>query len=255
VEYVCREHRLAFTFPKGPDRPAVSVVAAVLFFVGPPPDIRGTRGEEKGRSMRQPINQEELAVCERIIRLYAPYVLVRCTRYTNRHRQAQQIGAYTLVTTCIIVRELQYVGQFGRIVDVMAGVVGPDVLSGGQGEDWGGQDDKPLIGDERMSTIADALNSLKRPLREVLVLHHVARREADDLARLLQEPMAEVVAGISRAERLLAKRLEGLWDEGRGAGAADVRSLLAQFAAGLDTGWIQEVTDYAMDYLAQRVRP
>ena len=202
--------------------------------------------------MRQRINREELAVCERIIELYAPYVLVRCTRYTNRRRQAQQIGVYTLVTTCIIVRELQQVGQFGRIVDVMAGVVGRDVLSGGKGEDWGGQDDKLLIGDGRMREIATALNSLKRPLRQVLVLHHVVGREPDELARLLQEPMAEVVARIGRAERLLAKRLGVQRD---GAGAADVRSLLARFAARLDAGWIREVTDYAMDYLAQRVRP
>ena len=40
LEYVCREHRLAFTFLVGPDRPVTSVIAAVLFFVGPPPDIR-----------------------------------------------------------------------------------------------------------------------------------------------------------------------------------------------------------------------
>ena len=35
---------------------------------------------------------------ERIIELYTPYVLVRCSRYTNGRRQAQQIGVYTLVT-------------------------------------------------------------------------------------------------------------------------------------------------------------
>ena len=33
---VCREHRLASTFLKGPDRPGASVVAAVLFLLGRP---------------------------------------------------------------------------------------------------------------------------------------------------------------------------------------------------------------------------
>jgi len=55
--------------------------------------------------------------------------------------------------------------------------------------------------------VAQALNSLKRPWREVLVLHYVTGMELGDLARLLQEP-ADVTAKIGRAERLLAKRLE-----------------------------------------------
>ena len=42
------------------------------------------------------------AVYEWIIEFYGPYVLVRCSRYTNRRRQAQQIGAYTLITTCLV---------------------------------------------------------------------------------------------------------------------------------------------------------
>jgi hypothetical protein len=33
-------------------------------------------------------------------------------------------------------------------------------------------------------------------------------------------------------------------------GVPDVRSWLAQFAAGLDAGWMQEVGECAMDYLA-----
>ncbi len=107
-----------------------------------------------------------------------------------------------------------------------------------------------MIVDQRMRKMAAALNSLKRPLREVLVLHYVTGIEPDDLARLLQEPAAEVTAKIRRAERLLAKRLEGLQGKGDKAGAADVRSLLTEFAAGLDAGWIREAADCALDYLA-----
>ncbi len=66
----------------------------------------------------------------------------------------------------------------------------------------------------------------------------------------MEKPAAEVVAKIRRAERLLAKRLEGPGDEGRRAGSVDVRSLLAEFAAGLDGGWMEEVVCCAIDYLA-----
>ena len=62
---------------------------------------------------------------------------------------------------------------------------------------------------------------------------------------MLGEPAAQVAARIGRGERALARRL----------GVADVRALLARFAASLDTGWIQEAAACAMDYLARQARP
>ena len=201
--------------------------------------------------MRQGLEEVTFIVYRRIIELYTPYILLRCAKYTNGRRQAQQIGVYTLITTCLAAGEIEQVGPLGRIVDIMVDVVGPDVVSGGAGQAWWGQSDELLIVDRRMRQMAEALNALKRPLREVLVLHYVTGMEPDDLARLLQKPVAAVAAKLRRAERLLAKRLEGLGDEGREARGVDVRSVLAQFAARLDGGWIREVADGAMDYLAK----
>jgi hypothetical protein len=95
-----------------------------------------------------------------------------------------------------------------------------------------------------MQYMATALNALKRPAREVLVLHHVSKMEPEDLARLLEQPIEEVIARIGRAERHLAQWL----------GVPDVRSLLARFAAGLDNAWMQEVAQCAMDYLTACAR-
>ena len=206
------------------------------------------------RRVRQWVDPARLAVYEGIIELYAPYVLIRCARYTNRRRQAQQMGAYTLISTCFLARALGAALPLGRIVDLVVGVVGPDMVSNGEGRAWWGGSDELLIVDQRMRKMAAALNSLKRPWREVLVLHYVTGIEPDDLARLLQEPAAEVTAKIGRAERLLAKRLEGLHSKGDKAGAADLLSLLTQFAAALDAGWIREVADCALDYLAAPAR-
>ncbi len=202
------------------------------------------------RRVRQCVDQAVLPVYEWIMELYGPYVLIRCARYTNRRRHSQQIGAYVLICTCLLSREVEHLGQLGRLIDIMVAVVGPDVVSGGQREVWCGGCDELLIVDQRMRKMAAALNSLKRPWREVLVLHYVTGVEPDDLARLWQEPAAAVTAKIGRAERLLAKRLEGLYGKGDQASAPDVRSLLTQFAAALDAGWMQEVADCALDYLA-----
>ena len=194
------------------------------------------------RRVRQWIDPARLAVYEEIIELYAPYVLIRCARYTNRRRQAQQIGAYTLITACLVAGELEQPEQLARVVDIVLGVVGPDVPSGGRGQVWCGAGEELLLVDRRMRKMAAALNALKRPWREALVLHYVTGMPVGDLARLLVRPAGEIVMRIRRGERLLAARL----------GAAQVRSSLARFAAGLDAGWIEEVISCATDYLARR---
>jgi predicted RNA-binding protein YlxR (DUF448 family) len=199
--------------------------------------------------MRRNEDRAELAVFKRIVELYVPHVLVRCTRYTNRRRQAQQIGTYILITTCVMLRKLGPALPLGRIVDTVVGVVGPDVVSKGEGREWWGQSEELLIADERIRRTAQALNRLKGPLREALVLHYLCGLEADDLARLLESPAGEIEAMLARARRLLARRLEGLGDKDHGARGVDVQAALAQFAAGLDRNWIAEVGACALDYL------
>ncbi len=201
------------------------------------------------RRVRRSADRAELAVYERIVQVYASYVLVRCARYTNGRRQAQQIGTYTLVTACLLARGLGDALPLGTVLEIVLRVVGPDVLAGAEGEDWRTGGDEPLIVDPGTRKIAQGLNALERSLREVLVLHYVSGLETEDLAWLLQRPAGEVVALLGRARRLLARRLAGLGDEGRGTRGRDVRSLLAEFAAGMDGGWISEVAECALDYL------
>jgi hypothetical protein len=101
-----------------------------------------------------------------------------------------------------------------------------------------------LFVDDNQRRLVGALNRLRRPLRAVVVLHHVAGVEPEPPARLLEEPAAEVAARLGRGERALARRL----------GVADVRGLLARFAAGLGSGWIQGVAGCALDFLAWQAR-
>ena len=191
------------------------------------------------------VDRALLPVFERIVECYCPYVLIRCARYTNGRRQAQQIGVYTLVSACLAAREVSYIVPVGRIVETMLRVIGPDVLAGARGEDWRDGPEEPLLVDPWMQYMAIALNALKRRGREAIILHHVAGLPAPDLARLLEQPPDVVLARIRRAERHLARWL----------GVRDVRPLLARFAAGLDAGWMQEVADCALDYLARCGHP
>jgi len=129
-------------------------------------------------------------------------------------------------------------------VECMLGVIGPDVRAGARGEDWRDGPHEPLFVGPWMRYMATALNALKRRGREVLVLRHVAGLTPAGLAGVLGQPPDVVLARIRRAERHLARWL----------GVRDVRAALAQFAAGLDAGWMQEVAACAMDYLTRQVR-
>ena len=194
------------------------------------------------RRGRQCPQEAVLAVYERMVELYTPYVLVRCARYTAGRRQAQQIGVYTLIGACSLAQEAGYVLPVGRIVEIVLKVVGPDVRAGARGEDWRDGPDEPLLADPWMQYMATALNALRRRGREVLVLHHVGGVTPEDLARLLDQPVEHVRTRLGRAERRLAQWL----------GVADVGRALARFAAGLDRNWMQEVAACALDYLAAR---
>ena len=196
------------------------------------------------RRVRQYAERRDLAVFERIIELYGPYVLVRCASYTNSRPVSQQIGAYVLVCTCLMLRKLDRPGQIGILVEVMLEVVARDVVSACGQPFRTNEPEEPFLADVRMRRIAAALNRLDRPVREVVVLHHLGGMAVRELAGFLQKPRGEVQARLEQGRGLLAQWLDGLCAE-------EVGPSLTDFAAGLDAGWIVEVGECAMAYLTR----
>ncbi len=192
---------------------------------------------------------------EWIIDLYAPYVFVRCAGFTNDRDEALLIGAYTLITTCLMAERLDHPGQLGISVDVVADVVGPDVVGGCEDPFLRHGGGELLIPDERTRDLAEALNMLERPMREAIVLHHLGGLAESSMARVLNRPAAEIAARITRGERLLAGYLSGFRPDGGVVAPCAVRSLLAEFEAALDARWVREVRDCAIDYLARGREP
>ncbi len=188
--------------------------------------------------MRRNASRAELARYQRIIGVYAPYVLIRCAAFTNSRRLSQEIGAYVLICTCLMSSRLDHSGQLGILVEVILETVGPDVISRG-----GGAADEPLLVDRRTRMLVSALNRMDRPLREVLILHSIGGREIHELARLLQKPPGEIEANLTSAEEILAEDL-GL------SGIRSVRAVLAEYAANQDIDWILEVACAATAYFA-----
>lgn len=198
---------------------------------------------------RHYIDGDMLRLCEWIVKFYARYALLRCARFTNSRRRAEQIGIYTLITTCLLTRELEYSAQLGLLVDTMSDIIGRDV-AGHEMSDPPRDADEPLIADERLRKLAETLNGLDRFTREVLVFRHIERMDVAAIARLLHRSCEEVAARIARAEERLAEQLGELPVPGNEPEGPDVPSLLAEFAVSLDADWVRNVGQCALAYLA-----
>jgi DNA-directed RNA polymerase specialized sigma24 family protein len=205
------------------------------------------------RRMRRKLERGELVVCERIIERYAPYVLVRCAGYTDGRRQAQEMGVYVLVTTCVIANRLMHLLPVGVLVDFMVDVVGSEVAARGRDPGRWDEGEELLIADEEIRQMAKDVNGLPRPLREVLVLHYVTGMQVSSLARLWSRPVRDVAADLAHAEEVLRQKLAERQAGGE-AGGVNVRTSLGQFAAGLDLGWIGEVATCALEELAKEMK-
>ena len=198
---------------------------------------------------RDCINGDVLRLCEWIVKSYARYALLRCARFTNSRSRAEQIGVYTLITTCLLARELECRAQLAMLVDTMSDVIGRDV-AGDETSDQPCGADEPLIADEKLRELVEALNGLDRFTREVLAFRHIERMSVAAIARRLHESCEELTARIARAEELLAEQLGELHVPGSEPNGPDVPSLLAEFAVTLEADWVRNVGQCALAYLA-----
>lgn len=187
---------------------------------------------------------------EWIVELYARYVLIRCSRFTNDRAVAEGMAACTLATTCLLAGELRHVGQLSLLADTMADVVGRDMA---RNDACASQETRPragpLLAEQQMQELAAALNRLDRSTREALILHHVEGMATVTLARLLRRPAPDLSAEILQGENTLAEQLAALRaPEGQTPGP-DMRALLAALAVGLDVGFARPIGPWAFRYL------
>jgi hypothetical protein len=189
---------------------------------------------------------------EWIVELYARYVLIRCSRFTNDKAAAQDLAAGTLATTCLLAGELQHVGQLSLLADTMADVIGRGMArESGEPPDRRPTGADPLLADERMRHLVAALNQLDRSTREVLVLHHVEGMPPRTLARLLRRSTAQVRAQIAQGEDALTEHPAESEAPNRDGAGPDVPSLLAALTSDLDIGFAQPIGRWAFRYLSK----
>jgi len=189
-----------------------------------------------------------------IVQWYARYALIRCSAFTKRKTRAESLASYTLVTTCLLACELEHLGQLTVLIDALADVVGEDLVRANSGvPDYWAATDERLLTSERLEALVNGMNQLDRAAREIITLHYVEMIDVGAIAKLLRRPPAEVMTKMGEGERVLSERLGGA----PGIGAAcnvDVRGVLAELAAALDTSFAGPIGGCALGYLAKHQR-
>jgi DNA-directed RNA polymerase specialized sigma24 family protein len=188
---------------------------------------------------------------EWIIDFYTPYILIRCTGFTNSKAQAERIAVYGLITTCLLAAELERLNQVGLLVDILVDVIGED-LTGQETEPATPRPDGaggPLLPEEGMRELAEALNRLDGFTREVLVFGHMEAVDTKALACLFHTSTDRIETEMARGERQLAQRLRHACGGRRPVSGADVPALLAELATALDPTLADRVADLALAYL------
>ena len=187
---------------------------------------------------------------------YLRYILIRSLAYTNRRTLAQQIGVYTLITTCLLAGRLRRRADLGIVVDTMVETVGHDQAISGKGRVI--RDERKTEAatlntvDARICDVAGGINSVGQLGRQLLVLRHIEGIDAPALAELHQMPVTRIETVLAEAEREFVGILRGMaWDHEIGP---DVHGILNDLAACLDQRWAREVAVCALDYLARHRR-
>ncbi|MHC4575737.1 MAG: RNA polymerase sigma factor [Planctomycetota bacterium] len=205
--------------------------------------MRGIRGDSN--------EQVRLWVYDGIMRCYLRYVLIRCAKLTNSKEEAEKIAFCALVKTCLWAGKLEHAGQVGQLVDMMVDVGGKDLLRERRRVEGAEANGEELLADERMQTVAAAVNMLDGFTRELLLLYHVERMDGPELALIFERPVMEIMkrigAGQIRLWLYLGEVCPG-WFEAWGS---NVVSLVRELGLCLDWRWAGQLRKRALRYLAE----
>jgi DNA-directed RNA polymerase specialized sigma24 family protein len=194
----------------------------------------------------------KLLVYERIVKYYLRYVLLRCCEYTNSRREAEQIAAYTLITTCSLLEQLRHAGDLVWLIDRMVEVIAEERSGRGRLEGWEEVcGDGALLGDEKLWSPACRVNRFDGLSRQVLVLGLIEKMSPKTISEIYGKPVEEIVLVIDGAERELAECLSRVSGEGSVEVAENVFVVMRRLGEALEPESRRCITKAVLFYLAK----
>jgi len=81
--------------------------------------------------------KENLSYYRKTIEIYLPFVLIRCSKYTNSKRLAEVIAVYTFICAYLLYKIMDGANKMIVIIDNMVGVIGEDLGKTGDNQENG----------------------------------------------------------------------------------------------------------------------
>lgn len=116
---------VCFYVPKGVPAPEMSVNCGGVLFDFPPK----TNKQLFRRIIMISDNLLTPKAYRKTIEKYLPFVLIRCSKYTNSRRLAEIIALYVFICSYQLARILDGINTMEIIIDNMVGVIGEDLTS------------------------------------------------------------------------------------------------------------------------------
>ncbi|MHC4333134.1 MAG: hypothetical protein ACYSUP_03040 [Planctomycetota bacterium] len=194
----------------------------------------------------------KLLLYERIVKYYLRYVLLRCCEYTNSRREAEQIAAYTLITTCSLLEQLRQGCDLAWLMDRMLEVIGREQGGAGRLGAWEQTcGSGPLLSDEKLQKLAGCANRLEGFSGQVLVLGLVEKMGPEMISEIYGKSVEEIVLVIDGAERELAEHLREDSGTGSAESVEDLSGLMCELGDALELDSRERIARTVLCYLAQ----
>lgn len=194
--------------------------------------------------------KEKLSTYRDTINELLPFVLIRCTKYTNSKRIAEIITIYAFICAYRLTEVLDGANEIFVLIDIMVGVVGEDL-----GRRTGiSVNDQLLFEEQGALNVAKTITEFDTYECLCLVLYYIENLDLDQIAEITDKAIDRTALVISKGQRLFIEKLAEAGPERVISLIDEIERSMDSVADSIDRNQFGQVTDCVMDYLIKNNR-
>ena len=186
-----------------------------------------------------------LSTYRELINIFLPFVIIRCTRYTNSKRLAETIAVYSLVSS-YLARMQETKAGISIVIGCMADVVGEDLAGG---SNVNGQ---LLFENIDAFCAAKALAGLDLEESITMALYYIEKLDLEKIAEITGKAIDEIVGTIGKAQRMFLENLVKLRPRGTMVSVGEIKRSMDSVNDSFDRDQFERIINTVMDYLIRQ---
>ena len=183
------------------------------------------------------------------IHQFLPFVLIRCSKYTNSKNLAEVIAVYTFISVYMLAEILDGYNM-PVLIECMISIVGED-LDKGTNISANGQ---LLFEREDVLNTAKTIAELDTYECLCLVLYYIDNFDLGKIAEITGKTIEDTSLVISEGQRIFIENLSVLKPKGAIISIGEIRRSMDSVANSIDQDRFEQITDCVMDYLIKNNR-